>query len=295
MARNAETYDVRGRTVLITGAARGIGWEAARRLYAHGANLALVGLEPELLEQRAGELGDRAAAFPADVTDWDTLGAAVDGAVARFGGIDVAIANAGISAVGSVMGSDIGAFERTIEVNLMGVWRTNRLVLPHVVARSGYVLNVASLAAITHAPLMAAYAASKAGVEAFTDCLRQEVAVTGTKVGVAYFGFIDTDLVRDSFDNPAAAKLREGQEKSPIFKPIPVSRAADAIETGIHTRAKRVQAPNWIVPMRGARGLINALPDKLAGSPEDVAEAVRLADTTDHHTAKIADKYQRQA
>ena len=79
----------------------------------------------------------------------------------------MAIANAGLAAVGSVMGEEIHAFERTIEVNLMGVWRTNRLVLPHVVARGGYILNIASLAAIAHAPLMAAYAASKAGARAF--------------------------------------------------------------------------------------------------------------------------------
>ncbi len=225
MARTRETYDIRGRTVLITGAARGIGFEAARRLYAHGANLALVGLEPELLEQRAAELGPRAAAFEADVTDWDALQTAVDGTVERFGGIDVTIANAGLGAVGSVMGQDIASFERTIEVNLLGVWRTNRVVLPHVVERRGYILNIASLAAIAHAPLMAPYTASKAGVEAFSDALRQEVAPTGTDVGVAYFGFIDTDLVRDSFDHPATTHMRKKAGDNAFTRPIPLSRS----------------------------------------------------------------------
>ena len=292
MARTKETYDVRGRTVLITGAARGIGLESARRLYARGANVALVGLEPELLEQRAAELGDRAAAFEADVTDWDTLGAAVDGAVERFGGIDVAIANAGLAAVGSVMGGEIHAFERTIEVNLLGVWRTNRLVLPHVVARGGYILNIASLAAIAHAPLMAAYAASKAGVEAFSDSLRQEIASTGAKVGVAYFGFIDTDLVRDTFENPATTYVRTRRRENALTRPIPLSRAGDAIERGVLTRAKRVQAPDWVTAMRGARGIIGALPDSLVGRPDEVAEAVRLADSTDHPTAHIKPEYE---
>lgn len=294
MARAKEHYDVRGRTVLITGAARGIGFEAAQRLYARGANLALVGLEPELLEQRAAELGDRAAAFPADVTDWEGLQRAVDGTVARFGGIDVAIANAGLAAVGSVMGEDIASFERTIEVNLLGVWRTNRVVLPHVVARQGYVLNIASLAAVAHAPLMAAYAASKAGVEAFSNSLRQEVAASGTKVGIAYFGFIDTDLVRDTFENPGATYLRTRRKETPITKPVPLADAGDAIERGVVTRAKHVQAPGWVAGMRAARGLLALLPDSVSGSAKDVAEAVRLADASDHASAKIADKYARR-
>ncbi len=294
MARTRETYDIRGRTVLITGAARGIGFESARRLYAHGANLSLVGLEPELLEQRAAELGPRAAAFEADVTDWDGLQAAVDGTVERFGGIDVTIANAGLGAVGSVMGQDIASFERTIEVNLLGVWRTNRVVLPHVVERRGYILNIASLAAIAHAPLMAAYTASKAGVEAFSDALRQELAPTGTDVGVAYFGFIDTDLVRDSFDHPATTHMRQKAGDNAFTRPIPLSRAGDAIEQGVLHRARHVQAPRWVAAMRVARGMIDLLPPSLTtGKPHDIAEAVRLADTADHPASRVAPKYER--
>ena len=82
----AEHYDVSGKVVLITGAARGIGAEAARQLYAKGAQVSLVGIEPELLEQRVSELGPRAAWFEADVTDTDALGRAVDATVERFGG-----------------------------------------------------------------------------------------------------------------------------------------------------------------------------------------------------------------
>ncbi len=288
--KNDETYDVRGRTVFITGAARGIGWEASQRLHRRGANVALVGLEPDLLAQRAAELGDRAAAFTADVTSWEELQAAADGAVERFGGIDVAIANAGLAAVGSVMGQEISAFERTIEVNLLGVWRTNRVVLPHVVARRGYILNIASLAAIAHSPLMAAYTASKAGVEAFSDALRGEIASTGTKVGVAYFGFIDTDLVRDSFEHPATTATRAN---TPAFlgRPIPLAKAGEAIEKGIARRATHVQAPGWVAAARVLRGFI---PVGLAGGkPEHVAEAVRIADTVDHPASHIKPAYER--
>src|ERR671925_2060834 len=109
----AERYDVGSKVVLITGAARGIGAEAARQLYAKGAQLSLVGLEPELLEQRAQELGPRSAWFEADVTDTEALRRAVDATVERFGGIDVVIANAGIGPMGTVATIDPVAFERT--------------------------------------------------------------------------------------------------------------------------------------------------------------------------------------
>src|SRR5687768_16690112 len=119
MAR--QRYDVRGKVVLVTGAARGLGLEAARRLHALGASVALVGLEPDELERRATELGDRAWWFEADVADAEAMQAAVAGAVDRFGGLDVVIANAGVAANGTVASIDPTAFDRTIEVNLLGV------------------------------------------------------------------------------------------------------------------------------------------------------------------------------
>jgi NAD(P)-dependent dehydrogenase (short-subunit alcohol dehydrogenase family) len=272
-----ETYDVNGKVVLVTGAARGIGLEAARRMYARGASVALVGLEPEELEARAAELGDRAAAFHADVTDWDELRAAVDGAVARFGGIDVCIANAGVANVGTIGGMAIEDFERVIEVNLLGVWRTIRVALPHVVARQGYVLPVSSMSAVMHLPLMGPYTMAKAGVEAFADALRMEVAHTGTKVGVAYFSFIDTDMVRDSFAHPAAALSRKA---SPGFMttPIPLSEAGDAIERGVLGRLRTTYAPRWSGILIKLRGIAQPLVERgMLARPKDHVEAIRAA------------------
>src|ERR1700694_1922760 len=107
MSRASTPFDVDGRTVSITGAARGIGAAAAERLHAKGANVALVGLEPERLEENAARLGDRAAFFEADVSDIDALEHAVRGTVERFGAIDVAIANAGIAFTGSLASAPI--------------------------------------------------------------------------------------------------------------------------------------------------------------------------------------------
>jgi NAD(P)-dependent dehydrogenase (short-subunit alcohol dehydrogenase family) len=243
------SWDLRGKTVLITGAARGIGAETARRAAAAGANVALVGLEPEELERVASQCGASATAFECDVTDWQALERAVEGTVERFGGIDVVMANAGIASAGMVRSIDPRSFERTLEVNLMGVWRTVRTCLPHVIERQGYVLVVASLAAALHGPGMAAYAASKAGAEAFADSLRVEVKSLGVDVGVAYFAFIDTDMVRGADAHPGLGHLR-ADAPGPVSKTHPLSAVGKAVVEGMEKRSR------WVVVPRYARALL---------------------------------------
>jgi NAD(P)-dependent dehydrogenase (short-subunit alcohol dehydrogenase family) len=265
------------RTVFITGAARGIGAATAERLHARGDNVALVGLEPERLQALAARLGDRAAWFEADVTDREALDAAVAGAVDRFGAIDVAIANAGIHSTGSLLTAPADRIERTIEVNLFGVLRTDLAVLPQIVATRGYLLNISSLSAVSHAPLMGPYTASKAGVEALTDALRMELSTTGARAGCAYFGFIDTDLVRGSFAQSSTQAL---QRQMPAFvrRPVPVERAVDAIERAIDRRLARTWAPRFVGALLAARGLLQPLTERrIMGSP-DLHEAVALAE-----------------
>jgi len=270
-------FDVAGRTVFITGAARGIGAASARRLHAAGANVALVGLEPELLEELAASLGDRAAAFEADVTDLDALQRAVRGTVTRFGAIDVAIANAGISFIGRLATAPVEQVERALEVNLMGVWRTNRAVIDQIVTRKGYLLNIASLAAASHTPLMGPYSASKAGVEALTNCLRAETAPTGARVGCAYFGFIDTDLVRASFAHPSSQILTAALP-SFVSTPAPLSQAIDAIERGVARRSARVWAPRFVGGALALRGVLQPLTELQMRLHRDLPRALDLAD-----------------
>jgi NAD(P)-dependent dehydrogenase (short-subunit alcohol dehydrogenase family) len=271
----ADHYDVSGKVVLITGAARGIGAEAARQLYAKGAQVSLVGIEPELLELRAEELGPRATWFEADVTDTEALRLAVDATVERFGGIDIVIANAGIAPIGTVATIDPDAFERTIEINLLGVWRTVRAALPHVVERRGYILPIASLAAAVHMPLMAHYAATKAGVEAFANSLRGELAHTGTKVGVAYFSFIDTDMVRESLDESPAKLLRENTPR-PVRGVATVESAGRAIVRAIERRARKAYAPRWVPIPLALRGMLQPLLERQ--NKDAIEQAVKLAD-----------------
>src|SRR5688572_8231610 len=121
--------DLQGKVVFITGAARGIGAAVAAEAHRRGAKVALAGLEPELLGQRAAELGD-APHFECDVTDMGSVQAAVDGTVAALGGIDVVVANAGIATYGTVEKGDPESWVRTIDVNLNGAYRTVHAALP---------------------------------------------------------------------------------------------------------------------------------------------------------------------
>ena len=244
-------YEVAGKTVLITGAAQGIGRDAALRLGARGARLALIDRDAEGVERTAVEMpaAGEAEPFVADVTDGPALLEAIGAARERFGGIDVAIANAGIAPTplpaAAVADED---FERVIEVNLIGVWRTLRAVLPDVAERRGYLLPIASLAATVPVPLGVAYGAAKAGVHSLSRTLRMELAHTGAKVGCAYFGFIDTDMTTDALESPLVSRARRGLP-APFAKVVPVGAAGEAIARGVERRSKRVVAPRWV---RGA-------------------------------------------
>jgi NAD(P)-dependent dehydrogenase (short-subunit alcohol dehydrogenase family) len=270
----AAEWSVTGKVVLITGAARGIGAEVAQRLAGRGARLALLGLEGEQLRQTATSCGSEAQAWEVDVTDAAALEKAVAEVVDRFGGIDVVIANAGIAPTGFVRSMDPAAFDRTIEVNLLGVWRTVRACLQHVIDRRGYCLVMSSLAAIEHAPGMSAYCASKAGCEAFADCLRTEVKHLGVDVGVGYFSWIATDMVAGADQHPVFGKMR-AKLPGPAGRTYPVSAVGEAVVTAITRRARAVHVPGWVGAVKAMRGWLPRLVE--AVSTRTVAETDREA------------------
>ena len=269
------TIPLEGRRVFITGAARGIGAETARRLHARGARVALAGLEPELLAQVAAECGD-APWFECDVTDRAQVEDAVDGAVERLGGLDVVIANAGVAAPLPLVGGDPAIFERTIAVNLLGVYYTLRAAGPHISHARGYALPIASLAAAVHAPMLCAYSASKAAVEALGDTLRTELHHTGARVGVAYFAFIDTDMVKRGFETRAARQVSpRGKGRTTPPGTVPLKVAIDAIERGVERRSRRVTAPRWVDALLPLRMLAQPLAD--IGARRGLQETLALA------------------
>jgi len=246
-----------GQSVLITGAAHGIGAEVARRLAARGARVSLVGLGADELRRVAADCPG-SVVFDADVTDQEALDAAVAGTVEAFGGIDTVFANAGIAAPGFIRTMDPAAVERIIEVNLIGVWRTIRACLPHVIERHGYVLPVASMAAILPPVGIGAYGAAKSGVEALAHALRVETQGYGVGVGVAYFSWIDTEMVRGGDRTELGATMR-ARLNGPLAKTYPVSAAAEAVVRGIEQRGRIVAYPRWLTLLMALRPLLPRL------------------------------------
>jgi NAD(P)-dependent dehydrogenase (short-subunit alcohol dehydrogenase family) len=260
-----------GRRVLITGAARGIGAATAQRLHERGARVALAGLEPELLEEVAARCGP-APWWPCDVTDRDRVEEVVAAAVTELGGLDVVVANAGVAAQMPIVEGDASVWDRTMAVNVGGVFNTLRAAGPHISHAGGYALAVSSLAAAIHLPLMGPYGASKAAVEALGDALRIELRPSGARVGVAYFAEIDTDMTSRGFGTAAAQYLTRGGALSGV---APLSSAVDAVERGIARRARRVVAPAWVAAALPPRMLVQRVAEVVV-RPR-VAKALRLA------------------
>lgn len=268
--------DVAGQVIVITGAARGIGALTARRLAAQGARVALLGLEPGELARVSAACGPAARWWEVDVTDEQDLAAAAGAVRAAHGRIDAVVANAGIAIGGPFRYSDAQSFARVIEVNLLGSVATARAFLPALLDSKGYLLQVASLAAITPAPLMAAYCASKSGIEAFAHAVRAEVAHHGVRVGVAYLSWTDTDMVRGADEHPV---LRELRAALPLHagRTYPPESAADALVRGIARRAPRVYGQWWLAPMQLTRGMLTLLPAQVAAGHMPRIESQWLA------------------
>jgi NAD(P)-dependent dehydrogenase (short-subunit alcohol dehydrogenase family) len=245
---------------VVTGAAHGIGHAAARR-QADTHDVALLDLDGDGAAAAAAALGGRALGLACDITDPAAIQAAADTVREAFGGVDVVVANAGVALTGSLRHLDPAVLEAQVGVNLTGSWRSIHAFLPMVIERRGYVLGVASVSALLQAPGIGAYAASKAGFEALLRTLRQDVAHLGVDVGIAYFHWIDTDMVRGAErDSPDFAELR-AQMRGPAGRTLPVAAAGDAIARGVVARAPRVVAPRWVGVLDRLRGVVAPLAD----------------------------------
>jgi NAD(P)-dependent dehydrogenase (short-subunit alcohol dehydrogenase family) len=256
-------YDLAGRVALVTGAARGIGFATARALIARGASVAVLDLDQAAAARAASQLHDsRAIGIGADVTDRGAMQRAVASTVERFGGLDVVVANAGIaSRVASFRAMSSESFERVLEVNLMGVYRTVEASLPEIVRRRGHVVVISSIYAFINGAGAMPYAMSKAAVEQFGRALRLELAPHGASASVAYFGFIDTEMVHRAIDADPLAERMLATLPRPLHKRLQPAAAGEAIVAGIEQRKPRIIRPRRWTAMSILRGVLNPISD----------------------------------
>jgi NAD(P)-dependent dehydrogenase (short-subunit alcohol dehydrogenase family) len=256
------TYSLSGKVALVTGGARGIGFATAKELVARGAKVIVVDLHDHAIQQAATQLGGAALGVAADVTDREAMGDVVATAVERFGGLDVIVANAGIASRGATtLAAEEDQFERVIEVNLLGVWRSVRAALPEIARRQGHVVVVASIYAFVNGVGAAPYAMAKAGVEQFGRALRVELAPHGASASVAYFGYIDTEMVHQAIDaDPLVDRMMAASPKV-LHKRLPPSEAGRAIVRGIERRQPRIIRPRRWTALSVLRGILNPLMD----------------------------------
>ncbi|MEU5335898.1 SDR family oxidoreductase [Streptomyces asoensis] len=247
-----------GRVAVVTGAARGVGELLARKLSARGAQVALIGLEPDELKRVCERLHGDSDHWYADVTDHEAMTRVAAQVKERFGKVDIVVANAGVANGGPFADSDPQAWRRVIEVNLIGSAVTARAFLPLLRESRGYLLQIASLAAITPAPMMTAYCASKSGVEAYAHSLRAEVAHLGVRVGVGYLSWTDTDMVRGADQDDVMRELRQ-RLPWPANKTYPLGPAVDRLVAGIERRSSHVYGQWWLRGMQGVRGYLPGL------------------------------------
>ena len=264
---------------LVTGGARGIGFGTAQALASRGAVPVIVDLDQGAAERAASQLAGAGTGLAADVADRGAMQRVVATVADLHGGVDLVIANAGIaSRAATVRAMNGEAFDRVLAVNLGGVYNTVITALPQVAARRGHIVLVSSIYAFWNGLGTAPYAIAKAGVEQLGRALRVELVPHGASAGVAYFGFIDTELVRRAIDaDPLSDRLQTLWPK-PLQKRLSPRQAGEAIARGIEKRAPRIVAPKRWLPFSVLRGIINPLLDAYMVADDDTQSIVRELD-----------------
>jgi NAD(P)-dependent dehydrogenase (short-subunit alcohol dehydrogenase family) len=260
-------YDLAGRSVIITGAAGGIGAATARELAARGSHLTLVDLSQDALSALAAELPPgHALAHVADITSLEQMSRAIETAKERYGKVDVVFANAGIAndPPTTLAAADLDRYERVIDVDLYGVIRTIKPALPEIIANHGYVLITASVYAFANGVVNSAYAASKAAVEMLGRSLRLELAPHGASAGVLYPGWVATPIADAARGhNPTATALIQHAFRGPLGKFVQPEEIATAVADGIQTRAAKIIHPRIWRPISALRGIVGPATDYL--------------------------------
>ncbi|MGW3689543.1 SDR family NAD(P)-dependent oxidoreductase [Streptomyces sp. NPDC005125] len=262
------TYELDGKVVLITGGTGGLGSATTRALVARGARVGIVDLHPQTPEIAARISPSGVLGITADVCDRDALHDAVALLREQFGGVDIAIANAGIMGPGATLRTmPAPAIDKVLAVNINGVINTVNAAMEQIVANQGQIVLISSVFAFLNGAGAIPYAMSKAAVEQLGRGLRVELAQHGASATTAYFSLIQTDMIKHGVDeDPAIAKILSRTSPRPLLKRIEPDEAAQAIVKAIEHRSPRVIRPTRWTPLSALRGVINpAIDARMAG------------------------------
>ncbi|WP_176594577.1 SDR family NAD(P)-dependent oxidoreductase [Sphingobium sp. EM0848] len=187
-----------GKVAVITGAASGIGLAVARKFAAEGAKIVIGDRNAAGVEEAAQTIGQSATATTLDIADGNSCQAIIDRAVSLHGGLDILCNIAGILDFGRFEEIDRGRWDRTISVNLSGVYQMCHAAMPHLIERRGNIVNMASAAGLVGVPFNAAYCASKHGVIGLTRALALEYSKEGVRVNAVCPGGVDTPMTKQA-------------------------------------------------------------------------------------------------
>ncbi len=187
-----------GKKALVTGASRGIGRAIAAAFVAEGADVAILATKADALTALAAELGSsgrKVIPLACDLRDGEAVGKAVEAAKEAFGGLDIVVNNAGITADQLLMRQKEEDWTRVVDVNLTGAFRVTKAASRYLMkSKAGRVITITSVVGLTGNAGQASYAASKAGLIGFTKSLAQELASRGVTANAIAPGFIETDM-----------------------------------------------------------------------------------------------------
>ena len=278
MSRQAN-YSLAGKVALITGAGRGLGAATAEVVVLRGARVALLDLDHESVERSAAALPEgRAIGIACDVTDLSSLRDAAERTVSTFGGIDVAVANAGVLGRGSTFRTltpaDVG---QVMAVNVEGVVNTASVTIEEVIRNRGQIVVISSVFAYLNGAAALPYAMSKAAVAQFGRGLAVELAPHGASVLTAYFSLLETEMIHGGVDVDPDVSAVLARTPKPLLKRLHPTEAAEAIVNGLEARSRAVAIPRRWQPVAALQGILGPLVDtKLAGDTAMHAALTRL-------------------
>jgi 3-oxoacyl-[acyl-carrier protein] reductase len=200
--------NLNNKTAIVTGGTRGIGRAIAEALLLEGISVCIAARRQSEIDEAVRELGGRTVGFVCDVRDHDQVKALIDYTVKEFGGLDILVNNAGIGIFETVEETSPEDFRAVLETNLFGVFYCCHEAIPQIRKRGGgYIINISSLAGANPHPRMAAYNASKFGLNGFSEALMQEVRHDNIKVSYIMPGSVNTEFGGDTASDEKSWQL----------------------------------------------------------------------------------------